>query len=70
MIPIPTESPPTATAKQRATLKALLKVYPTGELEWPTSWEWVEKKLNLCLAEMLKRKEIDASTATTRRPIP
>jgi hypothetical protein len=64
MIPIP-ESPLTATAKQRATLKALLKEFPTGELEWPKSWEWLEKRLNLRLAEMLKRKEIDASAATT-----
>jgi hypothetical protein len=65
MIPIPAESPPTATDKQKATLRALQSMYPAAELEWPKSWEWLEKKVRLRLAEMLKIKKIDASAATT-----
>jgi hypothetical protein len=60
-IPEETDGPP----KHQATLKALLKEYPTRELEWPRSWDRLEKKLKLRLAEMAQRKEIAQSIATT-----
>jgi hypothetical protein len=65
MIPIPAESPPTATEKQRATLRALLEKFPARELEWPRSWEGLAQKLNKHLLDLSKKNAIPLSAAKT-----